>query len=338
MNGRGKLGGLPNHLTHWATLAWETHRTSDMTVENFDNEPNFATYTAQHGLGLYITKKLEGQHPHPARKPLMIYALARCSPVECQLNPGLIEFLLSHGEGPLNQYGSLTPWWELLRHPAASSESHSKLNDWRIIATTFVRHLESLAQIWRVVSFLPPFPNICTFDSILIRKDPVSASNVHFVRQQLRARAETLNTIIPPTFPLMNSSLPRSQDEMSRKHSSWHPGPLTSATKVPERATVEALPEAELRLPTRPSMWHDIDFPSNELFPPSQNEAGASSFVSAGQLDLDPGYYNSKKRERNTEHLAPDTQPGSQPATELPSHGAFLLKDNIGLYSPLWGP
>ena len=325
-NGRGKLGGLPNYLTHWATLAWETHRTSDMTVENFDNEPNFATYTAQHGLGLYITKKLEGQHPHPARKPLMIYALARCSPVECQLNPGLIEFLLSHGEGPLNQYGSLTPWWELLRHPAASSESHSKFNDWRTIATTFVRHLDSLAQIWRVVSFLPPFPNICTFDSILFRKDPVSASNVHFVRQQLRTRAETLNTNIPPTLPLKNSSLPRSQNRISQKQSPWHPhplsldyeypAPLTSAMKESERATVEALPDAQLRLPTRPSMWHDIDFPSNELFPPSQNEAEASPSVLAGQLDIDPGYYKSKKRKINTEQLAPNTQPRSHPDTE----------------------
>ena len=299
-----------DHLKHWASLAWETHRTSNITLENYDNEPNFVTYATQHGLGLYIATKLEGQHCNTARKPLMIYALARCSPVESQLNPGLIELLLSHGEGSLDQYGSLTPWWELLRHPAASSESHPKLNDWRTIATTFARHLDSFAQLWRVVSFLPPFPNIWRFDSVLVRKDPVSPSNVHFVRQQLRAKAQTLNTNIPPTLSSGNSSLPRSQNRMSQEHPSWHAhplsydyeysAPLSNALNESDRATMEACHKPNLNHGPKHPMWRDMDRLSNELSPAPHNE---SSSVLAGQFGGDVRYHRSKRRKQNTELL-----------------------------------
>ena len=339
-NGQGVLGGLSkqiNHLRHWASLAWEIHPTSDTTLEDYDSEPNFLTYAAQHGLGLYIATKLGGKHCNPARKPLMIYALARCSPVECQLNPGLIELLLSRGEGPLHRYGSLTPWWELLRHPAASSDSHPKLKDWRAVATTFARHLNSFAQIWRVVSFLPPFPNIWRFDNIPVRKDPVSPSNVQFVKQQLRAKAETLNTNFPPNVSPKNSSLPISQNRMSQEHSSLHahplsfdfeyPAPLTNAVNESEPATMEDLPKAQSRPPTKHSIWRNIDFPANELSPPSHNEAEASSSVLAGHFDADPGYYRPKRRRQNIECIAPNTQPRSP----------FIREDKIDVYSPAVG-
>ena len=185
---------LKRRTKHWTGLFGDEHCSDkDRQTRSAFMNSNFLTYTAEHGLTLYISSKLQAISHNTGFLAevfhLLSHAMGARTAKECQLNPDLIEMLLNHSDNPLIRRMMdlewIIVWSALLGHGAAMDPPDLRWDRWKKIAAMFVEHLPSLEQISEVENWLGPAPSI-------------SRRSASFVKQQLKEKAEQLATTESP--------------------------------------------------------------------------------------------------------------------------------------------